>query len=338
MFSVSKLILATSILLAGIARKTMKKIEISAASRRVILTGASGFIGSSLRRRFEESSKEVLQLVRRVPSESKNEVAWDPYAMHPFDPASLSRLEGSVAAVHLSGANVSAHRWTRSYKKTIFESRTRTTDALARILAGLKTKPAVLVSASAVGIYGDRGSETLDETSSLGDSFLAEVCRAWEKASQPAADAGIRVVHLRFGVVLSTEGGALAPMLPVFRLGLGGRLGSGQQWMSWVALADVIRAIEFVLDRKEFSGAVNLVAPMPVTNSEFTRTLGQTLNRPTLLPVPAFGLRIAFGDLADNALLASQRAIPMRLQTAGFSFQHCDLGGALRSLLPRTAN
>ena len=301
---------------------------------RIVLTGASGLIGLSVRRSFEARQIEILQLVRDGPAIADRRLSWDPYATAPIaDPASLAFLEGSAAVIHLSGASVAGHRWTARYKQTILESRVQTTHALATLLISLKAKPPVLICASAVGIYGDRGDEVLTEASAPGRGFLAEVCEAWEQAAQPAIRAGIRVVHLRFGVVLSQQGGALAKMLPMFRLGLGGKLGSGKQWMSWVALPDVVRALEFALATESLSGAVNVVAPSPVTNLEFTRALGRALHRPTLLTAPAFALQLVLGEMADGALLASQRAVPERLQAAGFSFQYPTLSGALQSLV-----
>jgi hypothetical protein len=255
---------------------------------------------------------------------------WNPYAATPVsDPRSL---DGTTAAVHLSGASLAGRRWTSAYKQEILESRVKPTRALATLLAGLRPKPAVLVCASAIGIYGDRGDELLTEASLPGSGFLPQVCLAWEKATQPASDAGIRVVHLRFGVVLSPHGGALAKMLPVFRAGLGSQLGSGRQWISWVALPDAVRAIEFALQTAELSGAVNVVAPNPSTNLEFTRSLGQALHRPTLLRVPAFALRVAFGEMAEATLLESQRVMPARLSASGFGFEYPELETGLRAL------
>jgi uncharacterized protein (TIGR01777 family) len=207
------------------------------------------------------------------------------------------------------------------------------THALATLLARLRSKPSVLVCASAIGIYGDRGDEVLTEDSLPGSGFLPGLCLAWEKATQPATDAGIRVVHLRFGVVLSSQGGALAQMLPVFRAGLGGRLGSGRQWISWVALADVTRTIEFVLETKGISGPVNVVAPNPVTNLQFTRALARALRRPAALRVPSFALRLALGEMAEATILQSERVIPARLSAAGFHFAYPELGAALREVL-----
>jgi hypothetical protein len=244
-------------------------------------------------------------------------------------------LDGTTAAVHLSGANLAGQRWTSSYKRQILESRVKPTHALATILAGLRPKPAVLVCASAIGIYGSRGEELLTEGSLPGSGFLPEVCLAWEQATQPAADAGIRVVHLRFGVVLSPKGGALAQMLPIFRAGLGGRLGSGRQWMSWAVLPDVIRAIEFALRTESLSGPVNVVTPNPVTNLEFTRSLGRVLRRPVLFHVPAFALRLAFGEMAEATILESERVTPVCLQAAGFAFEYPELEAGLLAVLQR---
>jgi uncharacterized protein (TIGR01777 family) len=231
---------------------------------------------------------------------------------------------------------LAGRRWTESYKQEILQSRVKPTRALATLLAGLRPKPAVLVCASAIGIYGSRGDELLTEASSPGNGFLPEVCLAWEGATQPASDAGIRVVHLRFGVVLSPEGGTLAQMLPVFRAGLGGRLGSGRQWISWVALPDVVRAIEFALETASLAGPVNVVAPNPVTNLDLTRSLGRALHRPTLLRVPAFALRLAFGQMAEATILASERVLPARLSALGFDFEYPELDAGLRAVLRKS--
>ncbi len=309
---------------------------------RILLTGSSGFIGTSLVRILMRKQISMVSLLRRpLPEAGARDAGydlvsrelWDPYAPTPvIRPRSL---DGTTAAVHLSGANLAGRRWTSSYKREILESRVKPTQALATILAGLRPKPAVLVCASAIGIYGSRGEELLTEGSSPGSGFLPEVCLAWEKATQPAADAGIRVVHLRFGVVLSPHGGALAQMLPVFRAGLGGRLGSGRQWMSWVVAPDVIRAIEFALRTESLSGPVNVVAPNPVTNLEFTRSLGRVLRRPALFHVPAFALRLAFGEMAEATILESQRVTPDCLRAAGFAFEYPELEAGLRAVLQR---
>jgi uncharacterized protein (TIGR01777 family) len=262
---------------------------------------------------------------------SSGQGVWDPYASPPMShPAALA---GTTAAVHLSGANVSGRRWSSSYKRTILESRVKPTHALAVLLAGLRPKPAVLVCASAIGIYGSRAEELLTEDSLPGSGFLPEVCLAWEKAAQPARDEGIRVVHLRFGVVLSPQGGALAKMLPIFRAGLGGQLGNGRQWMSWVTLPDATRAIEFALDTPSLAGAVNVVTPNPVRNAEFTRALGGALHRPTFFKVPAFGLRLAFGEMAAATILGSERVMPGRLTGKGFQFKNPTIQTGLEAVL-----
>jgi uncharacterized protein len=266
---------------------------------------------------------------RTSPSDASGEF-WDPYGAVPVSPPVLA---GTTAAVHLSGANLAGHRWTSAYKREIRDSRITPTYALATMLAALQPKPAVLVSASAIGIHGNRGDEVLTEASSPGSGFLPELCLEWERATQPAVDAGIRVVHLRFGVVLSPEGGALAKMLRIFRAGLGGKLGSGRQWMSWIALPDAIRVIEFALQTASLSGPINLVAPNPVTNAEFTHALGHTLHRPTLLRVPAFGLRLAVGEMAQATILGSQRVMPARLSAAGFNFEYPEIEAALEAVL-----
>jgi uncharacterized protein len=248
------------------------------------------------------------------------------------DPRSL---DGTTAAVHLSGANIAGRRWSSAYKREILDSRVKPTQAIATLLARLRPRPSVLVCASAIGIYGGRGDELLTEASLPGTGFLPEVCLAWENATQPATEAGIRVVHLRFGVVLSPAGGALAKMLPLFRAGLGGKLGSGRQWMSWVALPDVVRAIDFGLRTASLSGAVNVVAPNPVTNLEFTRALGRALHRPTLLPVPGFALRLAFGEMGEATILTSARVAPACLRASGFDFEYPELEAGLLALLPQ---
>jgi uncharacterized protein len=245
--------------------------------------------------------------------------------------ASTGALNGLSAAIHLSGANVAAHRWTPTYRREMWTSRVESTRAIADILARLRQPPPVFLVASAVGIYGDRGDEVLDESSRAGAGFLADLTREWEGAGEPAARAGIRVVHLRFGVVFA-RGGALAKMLPAFRLGLGGKLGGGRQWMSWISLDDAVSAIRFLLT-SDLAGPFNLCAPNPVTNAEFTRALAASLHRPALFTVPAFALRAALGQMADEALLASARVHPTRLTGAAFSFTHPHLDGALAAIL-----
>ena len=279
-------------------------------------------LGAAVSRELAQRNVAAFRLVRRasqpVSSQNGTEMLWNPAAGE-LDIAALGRAGRFVAAVHLSGANVSGRRWTESYKREMWTSRVDSTRVLAESLAKLKNPPPVLVAASAVGFYGNRGDEILDEDSPAGRGFFPELCAAWEAAAQPAVEAGIRVVHVRLGVVLSARGGALAKLLPIFRLGLGGPLGDGRAWMSWLGEADAVRAILFAAENPLLSGAVNMVAPQPVTNAEFTRALGRAVHRPALIPAPAFALRIAFGQMADEALLASTRVLPKRLSAAGFS-------------------
>ena len=296
----------------------------------IILSGASGMLGEALRRTLSEKGIPTLQLLRRAAA-SEGQLQWNPDANPPIkDPAPL---EGAAAAIHLSGSSLAAHRWTQAYKHELTTSRVDSTNRLAKVLAALRQPPKTFLVASAIGFYGDRGDELLDETSAPGTGFLADVCRQWESAAAPAVQAGIRVVHLRFGVVLGHGKGALQQMLPPFRLGLGAKLGSGRQWMSWVGLADVVAAILFTLENSELSGPLNVTAPNPVTNAEFTRALASQLHRPAFLSVPAFALRAMFGEMADEALLASARAKPAKLQAAGFQFGLPTIDVALRDAL-----
>jgi uncharacterized protein (TIGR01777 family) len=290
-------------------------------------------LGTAMRHALAARNVPVMQLVRR-PASELGEIGWNPARFPPI--ASPDALEGISAAIHLSGANVAGHRWTEAYKREMMGSRVDSTRALAALLASLRRPPQVLLVASAVGIYGDRGDEVLDESSTPGSGFLASLCEQWEVAAQPARDAGIRVVHLRSGVVLG-RGGALARMLPIFRLGLGGPLGSGKQWMSWISLDDWVAAILFALDTPDLAGAVNLTAPNPVTNGEFTRALARQLHRPAIFPAPAFALRVALGQMADEALLASARVLPARLTAAAFRFTHPTIQQALAAALPTHA-
>jgi uncharacterized protein len=298
--------------------------------RKLLFSGASGLIGASLVRAAEAERIQTLQLIRREPRKPE-EISWNPQAGQPVrDLALLERLD---AAIHLSGANISAQRWNAARKREIVESRVGSTRALLKVLMALKQPPATLLCASATGIYGERGDEILDEESPPGEGFIADTCRAWEAEASAASEAGIRVVHLRFGVVLAAEGGALGRMLPFFRPGLGGNLGSGRQWMSWIALNDAVRAIFYILDAGALRGPLNIIAPNPVTNAEFTRALGRSLHRPAMIPVPRFALRLAFGEMADEVLLASTRAVPDRLLQAGFTFELPNLDSALKAIL-----
>jgi uncharacterized protein (TIGR01777 family) len=297
---------------------------------KILLSGASGMLGSAIGAALSHRGASLLRLVRH-PENGPDELRWDP-AARKIDPG---RLEGITAAVHLSGASVASKRWTAQYKREMTESRVQTTRLLAETLAKLKQPPQVLVKASAVGFYGDRGDEILDEDSAAGKGFFPELCAAWEAAAQPAEDAGIRVVQLRFGIVLGRDGGAMAQLAPLFRFGLGGRLGSGREWMSWVSEADAVRTALFALDHPDISGPVNVVAPQPSTNTDFTREMGRAVHRPAILPAPAFALRLVFGEMADEALLASTRVVPKRLTQAGFVFNYPTLSEAFAAALQK---
>lgn len=292
------------------------------------VTGASGFLGTALRPFLAAHGWQIMPVVRREPR--TGEIGWDPDAGR-LDPADL---EGIDAVIHLAGENIGA-RWTAARKRRIQDSRTRGTTLLSETLARLHRPPAVLVSMSAAGIYGDRGDEILTEQSPVGarDDFLVRVATAWEAAAIPAAAAGIRVVHPRLGTLLDRQGGVLGKLLLPFRLGVGGRLGSGRQWMSWIALDDAVAAIYYALTTDRLRGPVNTTAPAPVTNREFTTTLGRILSRPTLFPLPAAALRLALGEMADSVLLGSTRVLPARLIEDGFQFQYPTLEAALRRAL-----
>lgn len=298
---------------------------------KILVSGASGLVGSAVVGNLSSKGAEVLQLVRQRPHDEAREIAWNPAE----GVADAGKLEGLDAVIHLAGEPIAEGRWTEEKKRRIRESRVLGTRVLSEALMKLERKPSAFLSASAVGYYGSRGSEILTEESAPGDDFLARVCREWEEATTPALEAGIHVVTMRFGVILSSEGGALTKMLTPFKLGVGGRLGSGRQYMSWISLEDVVGVIDFLLGTETLSGPVNTVAPQPVTNREFTEALGEALSRPTLLPVPEFAMRLAFGEMADVALLASQRVEPARLKAAGYVFKHAELRAALRAILKK---
>lgn len=293
---------------------------------RVLVSGSSGLIGSALIPSLKSRGLNVVRLVRGG-SASGDQITWDP--SQPLSPEAVS---GFQAVVHLSGETV-ANRWTGSKKAKIRSSRVDSTRNLAQALARAEKRPQVFVSASAIGIYGNRGDEVLREVSSPGDGFLAGVCREWEAAAEPAADAGVRCAQIRTGVVLSSVGGALQKMLPPFRMGVGGHLGSGRQWMSWIHIQDMVGAINHILKTDLLAGPVNLVAPNPITNAEFTKTLGAVLSRPTIFPVPAFVMKLAFGQMAEEVLLTSQRVEPAKLASSGYPFHHSDLRKALESIV-----
>ncbi len=294
---------------------------------KILVAGSSGLIGTALCSRLEREGHEVVRLVRRQPEQG--ELRWDPEAGE-LEQEALERIE---AVVHLGGRSIAAGRWTATVKEQLRQSRVQTTQLLAARLAGLAAPPRVLVCASAVGIYGHRHDEELDEESDTGEGFLAELGRVWEGASAVAAEAGIRVVQARLGIVLSRRGGALAKMLLPFRLGMGGKIGDGRQYVSWISLEDAVAALIYAVENDALHGPVNLTAPQSVTNAELTRTLGRVLRRPTLLPLPAFAAKLVLGELAEEGLLASQRVRPTRLLEAGFEFAYPELEGALRHAL-----
>jgi uncharacterized protein len=294
----------------------------------VLVTGASGLIGSALAPVLSTGGHSVRRLTRKTPS-SEDEYRWDPVAGD-VEPAALAGLD---AVVHLAGETV-AGRWTADRKERILRSRVDGTRTLSEALANSPQPPRVLVTASAIGFYGDRGDEELTEQSAAGDGFLTEVVREWEAASRAAEEAGIRVVRLRFGLVLSPKGGALRTMLRPFRLGVGGKLGSGRQWMSWISIDDVIGAIHHALITEQLAGVANTTAPNPVTNAEFTKTLGRVIGRPALLPAPAPAIRLVLGEFAQEAL-SSARVRPQRLLETGYRFRHPELEPALRHVLGR---
>jgi uncharacterized protein (TIGR01777 family) len=295
----------------------------------IAVAGATGMVGTALVASFVRDGHTVKRIGR---GRGAVDITWD-LETGRFD---ASALDGVEAVVNLTGETL-AQRWTAERKRTILESRVRSTALLARAAAGRRSPPAVLIGISAVGYYGDRGDEVLDEQSGPGTGFLAEVARAWEDAADPAREAGIRVVHPRLGVVLSPAGGVLGRLVPVFRMGAGGRIGSGRQWMSWVTLTDVIRAMTFVMwgAGRGLSGAMNLTSPAPVRNAEFTSTLGAVLHRPAVAPIPAFVVRAVFGEMGASTILASQRALPRALERAGFQFLHPALPLALAHELSR---
>ena len=296
---------------------------------KIVVSGASGLIGTQLVANLSSSGHEVVRLVRKSPKAS--EIQWNPKS----GTLDAAALEGADAVIHLSGAGIGDKRWTDGYRKEILDSRTATTALLAKTMASLSRKPSVFLSGSAIGIYGARNDEQLTEVSTHGTGFLAEVCEQWEAAAQPAVDAGIRTVYLRTGIVLSPKGGALKKLLPLFKLGVGGKFGNGKQWQSWISIDDEIGAIEHLLTAN-VSGAVNLTAPNPVTNAEFTKVLASVLKRPAIVPVPTFAPKILLGgELADALLFTGQRVIPAALNASGYNFKHTTLESAFRSLLSK---
>lgn len=296
---------------------------------KILLTGSSGLIGTALTTALERDGHTLSHLVRSPSPSDPSRIPWEPRGETLIEP---KYLEGLDVVIHLAGENING-RWTEQKKTAIRESRVNGTQLLARSLAGCKVPPRLLLSASAIGIYGNTSDRVVTESAPEGTGFLAEVCRDWEAATKAAAEAGIRVVHARFGVVLDPDRGALKEMLGPFRAGLGGPIGAGNQYMSWIALADVVGAVRFMLELHDVSGPVNLVSPGAVTNREFTRTLGSAISRPTLLPLPGFVARILFGEMAEDTLLASSRVRPAALLEYGFRFQYPTLQDALDALL-----
>jgi uncharacterized protein (TIGR01777 family) len=294
---------------------------------KILISGSHGLVGTNLIKLISPDH-EVYRLVRHY-AESDSEIEWSPdrYSI------ALARLEGFDAVVHLAGESIAEGRWTEEKKKRIRESRVKGTRLLGDALANLSNPPRTFICASAIGYYGDRGDELLNEQSEPGKDFLSEVCVEWENATALATEKGIRVVNCRLGIVLEANGGALAKMLPPFRMGVGGKIGSGKQWMSWIALDDVTGGIKFALANDSIRGPVNFVAPAPVTNAVFTQTLGKVLSRPTIFPIPAFGVRLLFGEMADALLLSSQRVESAVLQKGGYLFKYAVLESALRHAL-----
>ena len=296
---------------------------------RILITGSSGLIGSALVAHLRGQGHQVVRLVRRAVAPGEDVAVWDP-AAGKLEP---SALEQADAVVHLAGENIAGLRWTSKRKERIRESRVRGTQFLSASLAQLAVPPRVLVSVSAVGFYGSRGDEVLTEESPAGSGFLSDVCQEWEAAAEPARQKGIRVVNLRIGMVLSTKGGALPAMLPAFKAGVGGKLGDGRQFISWIAIDDLTRAISHAISTESLSGPVNAVTPNPVRNVEMTKALGKVLRRPTFFSVPSFAVRLIFGEMGDALLLSSQRVEPRRLMDSGFTFQFPDFETSLRHLL-----
>ena len=290
-----------------------------------MISGASGLVGSALIASLRADGADVRQLVRR-PARDASEISWDP-ATGRLDPRSL---DGADAVVNLSGERID-QRWTNAARRAIRESRIQATSTVAHAITSLDRKPRMLLNASAIGLYGNHGEDAITESTPPGSDFLASVVHEWEAAAEPVAQAGVRVVKARSGVIVSDRGGAIARMLPPFKLGVGGRAGPGSQWTSWISLTDEVRAMRFLLEREDVAGGVNLVAPTPVRNEEFAKTLGQVLHRPAITPVPAFVLDLMFGEMARDTLLASARVLPEVLLKKGFVFQHPTLEQAMRA-------
>lgn len=296
---------------------------------RILVSGSHGLIGSALLSLLGTNGHRIVRLVREKNNENEPFVLWDPENLK----VQIDELENFDAVIHLAGESVATGRWNEQKKKAIYDSRVHHTEFLCEVLKKCKNPPKVFISASAIGYYGDTGNEIVDEGRGVGRGFLSQVCQKWEASTQNLKDRGIRVVNLRFGVVLSSDGGALAKMLTPFRLGLGGRMGSGRQYMSWIAIDDVVQAIHYILRKENLEGPINIVAPNPVTNGDFTRVLGRCLGKRTPFPLPAFLAKILFGEMANELFLASTRVEPKKLIDAEFLFQYRNLEDALSYLL-----
>ncbi|MEN8126770.1 MAG: TIGR01777 family oxidoreductase [Planctomycetota bacterium] len=294
---------------------------------KILISGSHGFIGAAVHASLRQQDHSLLRLIRLTQIAKSDEVFWNP--VEGF--IERGKLDGIDAVIHLAGENIFG-RWNEKKKRAIRDSRVTNTAFLARTLAEMEQKPKTLICASAIGYYGNRDEHECIETAAAGSGFLSDVCKAWEAATAPAADAGIRVVNLRFGVVLGKEGGSLAKMLPAFKMGMGGPLGDGQQWVSWVSIDDAVRAVQFALDHETLAGPVNVVSPHPVRNKEFAHAIGHALHRPEVVPVPKRMLKFMFGDFAEETLLASTRVLPHKLQMEEFQFDHPDLHTALEAI------
>ena len=295
---------------------------------KILISGSHGFIGSAVHKSLEQGGDQLLRLIRQTQIAHSDEVFWN----LPDNFIDHSKLKNLDAVIHLAGENLFG-RWNEKKKQAIHDSRIKSAAFLAQTLAAKEHKPKVLICASAIGYYGDRGELECTETTEAGEGFLTTVCRQWEQATAPASEAGIRVVNLRFGVVLGKEGGSLAKMLPAFKMGMGGPLGDGQQWVSWVSIDDAVRAVEFSLNHENLSGPVNVVSPQPVRNKEFAQAIGHALHRPEVVPVPKRMLKFMLGEMADETVLASTKVLPHKLQTEDFQFAYSDLHTALEVIL-----
>lgn len=296
---------------------------------KILVSGSHGLVGTALLKRLSSEGHDVSRLVRGKPEAGSRDISWDPVK----GTIDVERLNSMEAVIHLAGENIAGGRWTDAKKIAILESRVKGTRVLSEALASLAQPPSTLISASAIGYYGDRREQLLTEDSEPGSDFLADVCKQWEAAAEPAVQKGIRVVFARFGIILDANEGALSKMLPPFRMGAGGRVGDGKQWMSWIALDDVTNALSLVLHTDSLRGPINFVAPEPVTNAEFTKALGTALARPTVFPIPAFAVRLIFGEMADALLLSSQKVAPQVLKSAGYQFAYPNIDDALKHAL-----